>query len=44
MHSVKLNGSDKNYSVGKIVCLGRNYLDHIRELNNEVPDQQPEVD
>ena len=39
MHSVKLNGSDKVYNVGKIVCLGRNYLDHIRELNNEVPDQ-----
>ena len=39
MHTVKLNGSDKVYSVGKIVCLGRNYLDHIRELNNEVPDQ-----
>lgn len=39
MHSVKLKGSDKAYNVGKIVCLGRNYLDHIRELNNEVPDQ-----
>ncbi len=39
MHTVNLKGSEKNYSVGKIVCLGRNYLDHIRELNNEVPDQ-----
>ncbi len=39
MHSVKIMGSDKSYGVGKIVCLGRNYLEHIRELNNEVPDQ-----
>ncbi|WP_020676861.1 fumarylacetoacetate hydrolase family protein [Geopsychrobacter electrodiphilus] len=39
MHNIKLKGSDKAYIVGKIVCLGRNYLEHIRELNNEVPDQ-----
>lgn len=39
MNTVNLTGSDKAYNVGKIVCLGRNYLDHIRELNNEVPDQ-----
>lgn len=25
--------------VGKVVCIGRNYLDHIRELDNEVPEQ-----
>ncbi|NVK56509.1 MAG: fumarylacetoacetate hydrolase family protein [Alteromonadaceae bacterium] len=25
--------------VGKVVCVGRNYLDHIRELNNDVPDE-----
>lgn len=24
---------------GKVVCIGRNYLDHIRELGNEVPEQ-----
>ena len=24
--------------VGKVVCVGRNYLDHINELNNAVPD------
>ncbi len=38
MHCVKLNGTEQACRVGKIVCLGRNYLDHIRELNNEVPD------
>ncbi len=26
-------------TAGKVVCVGRNYLDHIRELNNPVPDQ-----
>lgn len=38
MHSVRIKGNDKEIRVGKIVCLGRNYLDHIRELKNEVPD------
>jgi len=23
----------------KIICIGRNYDAHIRELNNEVPDE-----
>jgi 2-keto-4-pentenoate hydratase/2-oxohepta-3-ene-1,7-dioic acid hydratase in catechol pathway len=23
----------------KIVCVGRNYVDHIKELNNEIPEQ-----
>lgn len=23
----------------KIICIGRNYSDHIRELNNEIPDE-----
>lgn len=27
------------YQVGKIVCIGRNYLDHIHELGNEVTEQ-----
>lgn len=39
MHKVKLSGTDRNYAVGKIICLGRNYLDHIRELGNKVPDR-----
>jgi len=28
-----------NLPVGKVVCIGRNYLEHIRELGNEVPEQ-----
>ena len=39
MYKVKIKGTEQTYSVGKIVCLGRNYLDHIRELGNQVPDR-----
>jgi len=35
MKSVRLNG--KNIIPSKIVCIGRNYVDHIRELGNEMP-------
>jgi 5-carboxymethyl-2-hydroxymuconate isomerase len=39
MRTVNIKGTDTSYQVGKIVCLGRNYLDHIRELGNKVPDR-----
>jgi 5-carboxymethyl-2-hydroxymuconate isomerase len=39
MHQIKFKGSEQSVPVGKIVCLGRNYLDHIRELGNKVPDR-----
>jgi len=39
MHHVRIKGSDQAFNVGKIVCLGRNYLEHIRELGNQVPDR-----
>ena len=39
MREVKIKGTGRSYPVGKIVCLGRNYLDHIRELGNKVPDR-----
>ncbi len=29
----------KNVSPSKIVCVGRNYYEHISELGNEIPDQ-----
>lgn len=32
-------GQPVGLQAGKIVCVGRNYLDHIQELNNEVPDK-----
>lgn len=33
-----LDGDPLDLPTGKVVCIGRNYLDHIRELNNAVPD------
>jgi len=35
MNSVKYDGSA--ISPSKIVCIGRNYVEHIKELDNEVP-------
>jgi 2-keto-4-pentenoate hydratase/2-oxohepta-3-ene-1,7-dioic acid hydratase in catechol pathway len=37
MHNVKLGKQE--IQVGKIVCIGRNYVEHIRELGNQVPDK-----
>lgn len=37
MHTVKFGNHD--IPVGKIVCIGRNYAEHIKELGNQVPDQ-----
>ena len=34
-----VNGKDFGHSLGKIVCVGRNYVDHAKELNNPVPKQ-----
>jgi 2-keto-4-pentenoate hydratase/2-oxohepta-3-ene-1,7-dioic acid hydratase in catechol pathway len=31
-----LDGGPLDLLVGKVVCTGRNYLDHVRELNNAV--------
>ncbi len=36
MASVAFENSGKTHSVGKILCLGRNYAAHARELGNEV--------
>jgi 2-keto-4-pentenoate hydratase/2-oxohepta-3-ene-1,7-dioic acid hydratase in catechol pathway len=36
MKTVNLNG--KEVTPSKIVCIGRNYVDHIAELGNEIPD------
>lgn len=30
---------DKQIAPSKIICIGRNYVDHIAELGNEVPDE-----
>jgi 5-carboxymethyl-2-hydroxymuconate isomerase len=37
MKSVILRGTDKLYTVGKIICLGQNYSEHAKEMKFEVP-------
>jgi len=39
MKSIKLKNSNKEYSIGKIVCVGRNYAEHAKELGNKIPDK-----
>jgi len=39
MQQISIKGTEQTYRVGKIIGLGRNYLDHIRELGNQVPDR-----
>jgi len=37
IHTVTLQGRAEPVPVGKIVCMGRNYVAHIEELNNARP-------
>lgn len=37
MKSISFNG--KSVISSKVVCVGRNYVEHIKELNNEMPSQ-----
>lgn len=34
-----LDGTRIHYPLGKVVCVGRNYAEHARELNNPVPSE-----
>ncbi len=36
---IKIQNSDTNIPIGKIVCVGRNYVEHIHELGNEIPEK-----
>lgn len=38
MRQVRIVGKDQTFPIGKIICIARNYAEHIRELGNEVPD------
>lgn len=33
------DGTTIHYPMGKVVCVGRNYAEHAKELGNEVPDE-----
>lgn len=37
MKTVRIAGSGQSWPVGKILCLGRNYREHAREMHAEVP-------
>ena len=36
MKTVKIKNSSKEITIGKIVCVGRNYAEHVYELGNEI--------
>ena len=38
MKYARIRGTDREYPIGKILCIGRNYVEHIRELGNEAPE------
>jgi len=39
MKTIKINNSNKEITIGKIVCVGRNYAEHVYELGNEIPEK-----
>jgi 2-keto-4-pentenoate hydratase/2-oxohepta-3-ene-1,7-dioic acid hydratase in catechol pathway len=36
---IDLPDSDRTLSVGKLLCIGRNYADHAAEMKSDVPDE-----
>ena len=39
MKTLKIKNSTEEIEIGKIVCVGRNYAEHAKELGNEVPEK-----
>uniref|UniRef100_C6E0C1 5-carboxymethyl-2-hydroxymuconate Delta-isomerase n=1 Tax=Geobacter sp. (strain M21) TaxID=443144 RepID=C6E0C1_GEOSM len=39
MKTARVKGEKTDYRIGKILCIGRNYADHIKELGNETPER-----
>jgi 5-carboxymethyl-2-hydroxymuconate isomerase len=37
--TARIKNSKEEFIVGKIVCVGRNYVEHAKELGNEVPEK-----
>jgi 5-carboxymethyl-2-hydroxymuconate isomerase len=35
--TARIKNSNEEYKIGKIVCVGRNYAEHAKELGNKVP-------
>lgn len=38
-HHRNINGQTLDLPLGKVVCVGRNYVEHAKELNNPVPSE-----
>jgi len=41
MKTIKFKNSNEEIQIGKVVCVGRNYADHAKEMGNKVPDKFP---
>ncbi|MGL1958900.1 MAG: fumarylacetoacetate hydrolase family protein [Colwellia sp.] len=41
MQTISINSSENTQIItpSKIICIGRNYVDHIHELGNDIPDE-----
>jgi acylpyruvate hydrolase len=39
MKKIQIRNTGREYPIGKIVCVGRNYAEHAKELGNEVPEK-----
>ena len=39
MKKVSIKGTNKEFIVGKIACVGKNYLEHAKELGDAVPEK-----
>lgn len=39
MKTIKIHNSNQEFQIGKIVCVGRNYVEHIHELGNEISEK-----
>ena len=39
MKTARIKNSREEFPIGKIVCVGRNYTEHAKELGNEIPDK-----
>jgi 5-carboxymethyl-2-hydroxymuconate isomerase len=37
MKTLKVRGSDKDFTVGNVFCVGRNYAEHVKEMKSEIP-------
>lgn len=41
MKEIKIKNSNIKINIGKVVCVGRNYADHAKEMGSEIPDKFP---